>query len=250
LFDLSSLPRAMPTAPAYSIQPLGDRALVIELAGAVSAATAAHARWLCDRILGAALPGVRDVVPAFCSLAIHYEPLSWAAVGATPVEAITRALEALLGTVPEPAEAPTRALEIPVCYGGAFGEDLEELARLHDLTPERVVELHTAPAYFVGMLGFAPGFPYLAGLDRRLVTARRSTPRSRVPRGSVAIGGEHTGVYPIDSPGGWHILGRTPLSMFDLTRDPPSLLQAGDQVRFVAIAPEEFARIEAGGRWP
>jgi inhibitor of KinA len=100
------------------------------------------------------------------------------------------------------------------------------------------------------MLGFAPGFPYLAGLDPRLVTPRRSTPRPRVPRGSVAIGGEHTGVYPVESPGGWHLIGRTPITLFDVSRDPPSLLQAGDQVRFVAIPPEEFARIETEGRWP
>ena len=156
----------------------------------------------------------------------------------------------MLREIPQPGEAPERLLEIPVCYGGEFGEDLEELARRHDMTADRVVELHTAATYFVGMLGFAPGFPYLAGLDRRLVTARRSTPRARVPRGSVAIGGEHTGIYPLDSPGGWHVIGRTPLTLFDLDRDPPSLLQAGDKVRFVAIAPEAFERVEAAGRWP
>jgi inhibitor of KinA len=141
-------------------------------------------------------------------------------------------------------------VEIPVCYGGEYGEDLEPLAREHGIPPSQVVELHTGPTYFVGMLGFAPGFPYLAGLDPRLVTPRRSTPRPRVPRGSVAIGGEHTGVYPVESPGGWHLIGRTPITLFDVSRDPPSLLQAGDQVRFVAIPPEEFARIETEGRWP
>jgi inhibitor of KinA len=234
----------------YSIQPLGDRALVIELAAAIDAEAAARARWLGDCVLAAGLPGVRDVVPAFCSLTVHYDPMQFASADGSPVEGIRRAIEAVLSEVPEPTEVPERSIEIPVCYGGRFGEDLEELARQHEMTPERVVELHAAASYFVGMLGFAPGFPYLAGLDRRLVTARRSTPRTRVPRGSVAIGGEHTGIYPLDSPGGWHIIGRTPLTLFDLDRDPPSLLQAGDKVRFVAILPEAFDRVGEADRWP
>ncbi len=240
----------MPSVRPYSIQPLGDRALVIELAATISAEAAARASWLCEGILAAGLPGVRDVVPAFCSLTVHYDPLQFASAPGSPVAAVRQSIETLLSEIPEPERIPERSIEIPVCYGGEFGEDLEELARQHDLAPARVVELHTAATYFVGMLGFAPGFPYLAGLDHRLVTARRSTPRARVPRGSVAIGGEHTGIYPLDSPGGWHVIGRTPLTLFDLERDPPGLLQAGDQVRFVVIAPEAFEGIEAAGRWP
>jgi inhibitor of KinA len=240
----------MPPVYQYSIQPLGDRALVIELASAISAEAAARASWLCRHVLAAGLPGVRDAVPAFCSLTVHYDPLQFAAAGSTPAEAVRQSIEAVLSEIPEPDKVPERSIEIPVCYGGEFGEDLEELARQHDMTADRVVELHTAAPYFVGMLGFAPGFPYLGGLDRRLITARRSTPRARVPRGSVAIGGEHCGIYPLDSPGGWHIIGRTPLMLFDLNRDPPSLLQAGNKVRFVAIAAEAFERVEAGGRWP
>jgi inhibitor of KinA len=240
----------MPSVPPYSIQPLGDRALVIELAAAISAEVAALAGWLCQCVLAAGVPGVRDVVPAFCSLTVHYDPLQFAAGGGSPAETVRRSLDAVLSELPQPAEVPGRSVEIPVCYGGEFGEDLEELARRHDMAADRAVELHTAPTYFVGMLGFAPGFPYLAGLDRQLITPRRSTPRARVPRGSVAIGGEHTGIYPLDSPGGWHIIGRTPLALFDMKRDPPALLQAGDKVRFAAIAPEAFERIEAAGRWP
>ena len=240
----------MPSIPTYSIQPLGDRALVIELAAAISAEVAALASWLCQCVMTAGLPGVRDVVPAFCSLTVHYDPLQFATAGASPAEAARASIEAVLREMPQPAAVPGRLLEIPVCYGGEFGEDLEELARRHEMTPEQLVEIHTATTYFVGMLGFAPGFPYLAGLDRRLVTPRRPTPRARVPRGSVAIGGEHTGIYPIESPGGWHVIGRTPLTLFDVDGDPPSLLQAGDRVRFAAIAPEAFARIEAGGEWP
>jgi inhibitor of KinA len=240
----------MPSALQYSIQPLGDRALVIELTAAISAEAAALASWLCQCVLAAGLPGVRDAVPAFCSLTVHYDPLQFAAAGGNPVEVVRESIEAVLSNIPAASDVAERSIEIPVCYGGEFGEDLEELAHRNELTPAQVVELHTAGAYFVGMLGFAPGFPYLAGLDHRLVSPRRSTPRARVPRGSVAIGGEHTGIYPVDSPGGWHVIGRTPLTLFDLSRDPPSLLQAGDKVHFVAIAPEAFERVEAAGRWP
>jgi inhibitor of KinA len=233
----------------YSIEPLGDRALVIELSNAVSAAVSASVRRLCERLLAARLPGIRDVVPAFCSVTVHYEPLQFAILGGSAFDAVRTAVAALVTEAAEAGEAPARLVEIPVCYGADYGEDLETLARTHDMTAERVVELHTAPTYFVGMLGFAPGFPYLAGLDERLVTPRRASPRARVPRGSVAIGGEHTGVYPVESPGGWHIIGRTPLALFDLSRDPPTLLQAGDQVRFVAIPPEKFADTEATAPW-
>jgi inhibitor of KinA len=237
-------------ADQYSIQPLGDRALVIELGSAVGAAVSARVRWFCERVLTIRPPGVRDVVPAFCSLTVHYDPLQFAGAGGSAFDAARESIEALLAEAPEPAETLARLVEIPVCYGGEYGEDLEPLAREHGIPPSQVVELHTGPTYYEGMLGFAPGFPYLAGLDPRLVTPRRSTPRPRVPRGSVAIGGEHTGVYPVESPGGWHLIGRTPITLFDVSRDPPSLLQAGDQVRFVAIPPEEFARIETEGRWP
>src|SRR4029453_4456108 len=133
----------MPSVPPYSIQPLGDRALVIELAAAIGAEVAALAVWLCQCVLAAGVPGVRDAVPAFCSLTVHYDPLQFAHAGASPVEAVRNSIEAVLREIPQPAEVSGRLVEIPVCYGGAFGEDIEELARRHEMTPERVAEIHS-----------------------------------------------------------------------------------------------------------
>ena len=238
-----------PTDPLYSIIPLGDRALIVELGSGVSAALSARVRVVYERLQRAKLAGVRDLVPAFCSLAVHYDPLAFASATRSPFAMLSALLTPLIeqatGAVPE----PSRMIEIPVCYGGDYGEDLDAVARAHALTPDQVIQLHSAPTYFVGMLGFAPGFPYLAGLDPRLATPRRATPRARVPAGSVAIGGDHTGIYPLESPGGWHLIGRTPLTLFDLGRKAPALLGPGDEVRFVAVTAETFERIQREGRW-
>ncbi len=245
---LSSPP---PGAGCLAIHPLGDRALVIELADVVSEAATARARSVADRLAQLALPGVREAVPAFCSVTVHYDPVAVYQTGpraesTLPFELLRERLLRLLAAEGTPALASGKFVEIPVCYGGLYGEDLGALALARELAPSKVIELHTAPTYFVGMLGFMPGFPYLGGLDERLVSPRRATPRPRVPRGSVAIGGEHTGIYPMESPGGWHLIGRTPLALFDLTHSPPSLLQVGDRVRFVAIQADEFERRASG----
>ncbi len=135
---------------------------------------------------------------------------------------------------------PAGTVEIPVCYGGALGEDLETLARSRGLSAEAVVAIHSGVTYHVHMLGFVPGFAYLGGLDERLATPRRATPRPRVPAGSVAIADGQTAIYPLETPGGWHLIGRTPLQLFRADASPPSLLNAGDTVRFVPISTEQF----------
>lgn len=127
-----------------------------------------------------------------------------------------------------------KLVEIPVQYGGEFGEDLHEVARYHHTTPKEIIRRHTASIYTVFMMGFQPGFPYLGGLPEHLHTPRKAVPRTRVPAGSVGIGGSQTGIYPLTSPGGWQLLGRTKMALFDLTQQPPVLLQAGDRVRFMA----------------
>lgn len=239
-------------AARFAFFPLGDRALVIELPGRLGEASAALARRLAEAVEAARIPGVREAVSAFSSVAVYYDPvLVKASVdpdasGTGPYELLQSWLRPVLEAAGEEAAPAGALLEVPVCYGGEYGEDLGLLALTHELSPARVVELHTRPVYYVGMLGFMPGFPYLVGLDEHLVTPRRATPRPNVPRGSVAIGGEHTGIYPLDSPGGWHVIGRTPLRLFDLVRQPPSLLQAGDRVRFVSITPERYLQLLTG----
>ncbi|MDE2055050.1 MAG: 5-oxoprolinase subunit PxpB, partial [Xanthomonadaceae bacterium] len=143
---------------------------------------------------------------------------------------------------PTPPAGPN-FVEIPLCYGGEYGPDLDAVAVHARLPRGDVIARHTATEYAVAMLGFAPGFPYLLGLDPALQVPRRTTPRTRVPAGSVAIGGAQTGIYPRELPGGWHLIGRTPLALFDPAREPPCLLAPGDRVRFRAIEADEFARL-------
>jgi inhibitor of KinA len=145
----------------------------------------------------------------------------------------------------EPLPTP-RQIEIPVCYGGEFGPDLNDVAEMHGMTAAEVIELHSSPIYVVYFLGFAPGFAYLGGLPAALASSRLETPRAKVPQGSVGIGGNQTAVYPFSTPGGWRLIGRTPLEMFRRNAEPMSLLQIGDQVRFRTISEKEFA--ELGGR--
>ena len=182
---------------------------------------------------------LRDLVPAYASLAVFFDP------DAIHAQAVEHWLDTQLadGTITTD-DATSRCIEIPVVYGGAFGEDLDTAAAELGLSSVVLAERHAAATYTVAMIGFAPGFPYLSGLDPALALPRLATPRTRVPAGSVAIGGAQTGLYPRESPGGWRLIGRTPLRLFDPTRGSPSLLAPGDRVRFVAIDAREFARLE------
>jgi len=230
---------------------LGDCALVVELGTEASEQTASRVHAVAQHFLDHSPAGVRDVVAAACTVALHYDPLQVEPIpeAQTPFDALVQRVVRHLDSLDPAAIAAASEHEIPLCYGTEFGEDLQAVASAHGLTSDEVIALHSAPLYRVQMLGFAPGFAYLAGLDARLATPRRSTPRTRVPAGSVAIGGELTAVYPFDLPGGWHLIGRSPLSFFDPVAERPSLLIAGDRVRFVPISPEEYKRVERDGRW-
>jgi KipI family sensor histidine kinase inhibitor len=185
------------------------------------------------------LPAVRNLHPAAASLLVVCDP---AATDPAAFEADVRA--AVDSRTPRP-EGERRLLQIPVCYEGDYAPDLAEVARLHGSTAEAVVARHSGADYVVSFLGFAPGFPYLDGLPEDLATPRLARPRKLVPAGSVAIGGPHAGIYPFATPGGWRIVGRTPLAMFRVDRDPPSLLEPGDAVRFVPVSPAAFRDLAA-----
>ena len=224
--------------PAARIAPLGDCALQITLGARLGDATNAKVHALARRIRAAALPGLRDLVPAYTTLTVHYDAQTWTQ------DALCRALTALLAAQDDAAGAPAPAREvcIPVCYGGEYGPDLMAVAAHAGLPTEAVIKRHTGALYRVYFLGFTPGFAYLGGLDPRLAMARKATPRGRVAAGSVGIAGAQTGVYPQATPGGWQIIGRTPLTLFDPGRSPPCLLAPDDRVRFVAIEPAAFDR--------
>lgn len=228
---------------AWQIAPLGDRALVIEFGQRVDRDINARARAVAQQLLRTPLPGVTDVVPAFTTVALHYRPEAFAG-GEAPYRQLCRHVEAILARGIALERTTMRVVEVPVCYGGEFGADLGEVATLCKLAPDEVIALHAASPHVVYMLGFAPGFPYLGGLDPRLGVPRRATPRTAVPLGSVAIARDQSVIYSLETPGGWNLIGRTPLRLFRPEREPPCLLQPGDEVRFVPIPPERYRALE------
>jgi len=233
----------------FSIEPLGETALLLRFGAGLDPEANARVHAASATLRSAHLPGVVDIVPAYATLGVHYEPSAWIdGHGRPPWRNIAGAVKAIFRAPPVQADRETAVIAIPVCYGGAFGSDIEALAQHAGLRVADVIARHASATYRVAMLGFAPGFPYLFGLDPALHMPRRATPRTRVPAGSVAIGGAQTGIYPSELPGGWQLIGRTPLVLFDVKRDPPSLLLPGDRVRFVAIDAAEFAARERSER--
>jgi inhibitor of KinA len=223
------------------VSPLGDRALIIHLGDGIDEATHRLVRAVCARLTERPVSGTIELVPAFASVAVHYEPTppNGERQG-SPYEQFAADIERALRDLDEGELPAPRRVEIPVCYGGELGPDLEEVARQHGLGADDVVRLHTGATYRVYMLGFAPGFAYMGGLPEAIVTPRRAEPRTAVPAGTVGIGGSQTGVYPLPLPGGWQLIGRTPLRLFDVRREPPTLLSVGNVVTFRAIGPNEF----------
>ena len=226
---------------AFTLDALGETTLVLRFGERIDATINARVHAAAATLLDARLPGVFDVVPAYATLALHYDPALWTSDdGSAPWRHIADAVRTVFAHATAPASRTSVAIEIPVSYGGAFGPDLDDVARRAQLDAAEVIRRHTTVDYQVAMIGFAPGFPYLLGLDAALETPRRASPRTRVPAGSVAIGGAQTGIYPGESPGGWQLIGRTPAILFDALRSPPSLLTPGDRVRFVAIDAARF----------
>lgn len=185
------------------------------------------------------IAGVRNLHSAYCSLLVKFDALRWRH------EELEGKLREYLERLQEVRLPDAHEVAIPVCYGGECGPDLNEVAALHGMTPEQVIELHASTSYLVYFLGFVPGFAYLGELPETLATPRLVAPRKKVPAGSVGIAGNQTGVYPFETPGGWRLLGRTPMAMFRTDRDGLSLLAIGDRVRFVPISREQFAALES-----
>ena len=218
------------------ILPAGDSALIVEFDERIDPAINARAIALAESLQAAALAGVRDVVPTYRSVAVFFDPLR------TNYDALVARVEhdaARAGQEPAEQRKPIR---IPVCYGGDLGPDLAGVGAFGGISEQDVIRLHTAVTYRVFMLGFVAGFAYMGIVDARIAAPRRSTPRVRVPLGSVGIAGVQTGIYPAETPGGWQLIGRTPIKPFDPGRAEPFLMKAGDAVQFYAIDRAEYDR--------
>ena len=215
----------------------GDRAILVEYGDAIDPAVNERVRAMAALLKRSRPEGVEAVIPAYRNLSILYDPLVTSPDQILPR---LRALEARLLEI----EVPTpRIVEIPVLYGGEYGPDIGFVAEHNGLSVEEVIAIHAGTVYPIYMIGFTPGFCYLGGLDSRIHTPRRKTPRTLLPAGSVGIAEAQTGIYPVDSPGGWQIIGRTPLRLFVPERENPFLYDAGDRIRFEPVSDAEFHRI-------
>lgn len=216
----------------------GDSALVIEFGNQISPQINERVRGMYLAIEQAKLPAVVSLTPTYRSLLVQYNPL------VTPYRAMIEALQKLEGNLGKMELPEPKVLEIPTLYGGECGPDLEFVCENSGLSREEVIYIHSSRDYLIYMLGFAPGFPYLGGMDERIATPRLKTPRTKIDSGSVGIAGQQTGIYPLASPGGWQLIGRTPILLYDPQRTPPILYQTGDYLKFVPISEQEYADIE------
>jgi KipI family sensor histidine kinase inhibitor len=215
-----------------NIRSASDSSLLVSFGNEISVEM--HRNVLRLSLLLKVSPGILNIHPAYSSILVTFNPLH------TDARELAQSIGRLFDRMDETPLPPPRLLEIPVCYGGPYGPDLSDVASLNHLTPEQVIAIHSSAEYLIYFLGFSPGFPYMGGLPPSIAAPRLPSPRKRVPAGSVAIGGSQTGIYSVSSPGGWRIIGRTSLKLFQPDRDPPTLLQMGDHVKFFPITKDQF----------
>ena len=241
---------------AARLLPVGEAAVLVSFAEKIDPAVHHAVRAFAAKLAEKPFPGMIEYVEAFTGVTVFYDPFQVRQelkAEADPAEsygfqAVSEYLQHLLTEIEGSDSDEPCCVRIPVCYGGEYGPDLEDVAACHDMTPEEVIRQHMSGDYLVYMIGFAPGFPYVGGLPECIATPRRKSPRIAIPKGSVGIAGSQTGVYPLETPGGWQLIGRTPLALFrPENTEEPILLRAGDKLEFYAITAEEYAAIEARG---
>lgn len=223
-----------------TIKPVGDQAVLVAFEQRIAEEVNGKVMALKKGLDLMREDGVLESVPAFASLLVYYDPMK------TDYKLLKKKLEVLAANPKSVQASPGKIVEIPVCYGGKYGEDLEFVARHAGLSEEEVIRIHSGRDYLIYMLGFLPGFPYLGGMDERLFTPRLENPRTRIPAGSVGIGGGQTGIYPMESPGGWRLIGRTPLHLFSPDNGGKLPYEAGDRIRFVPVSEREFEHFAEG----
>lgn len=226
--------------PALQFKQLSDQALFVQFSSTINEQTHQQIQQAIAILQEHPFPGLMEIVPSYTNFCVYYDPFTVRKSlhqehNTTSAEKVQHYIKSLLEHQHREAPHESRLIEISVLYGGEYGPDLNEVADINGLTHEEVIAIHTSREYLVHMLGFAPGFPFLGGMDKRIATPRRAIPRLEIMAGSVGIAGEQTGIYPLSTPGGWQIIGRTTTPLFLPEQNPPSLLRAGDRIRFVAI---------------
>jgi len=220
-----------------TFEPIGDKAILVELTREIDPETNRKVRNLWAALEKEPIDGLGEIVPGYCSLLVYYDPSEIRSVG------LQTAIEDVVEKITEIDLPSPQVYHLPVLYGGEMGPDLDFVAEENDLTPQEVVDIHTSREYLIYMIGFSPGFPYLGGMSEEIATPRLPDPRTVTPARSVGIAETETGVYPVESPGGWRLIGRTPVELFTPEEDPPVLLEMGDFVRFFEISEDRYEEI-------
>lgn len=225
----------------FTLQPHGDYSIIIDVGGKINETTLQRVQTITSYLEKKKFDWIVEYVPSFQTVTIYYDPIKVAQIQPLipPYDYVSQQLNSLHDFQAQTNVIP-RTITIPVCYGGELGPDLQHVADFNDLSTEEVIDIHANGSYLVYMIGFSPGFPYIGGMSERIATPRRSSPRSQIPAGAVGIAGIQTGIYPLKTPGGWQIIGQTPKKLFIPSKIPPSLLKAGDRIKFSPITYQEF----------
>ncbi|MUV36756.1 uncharacterized protein JNUCC1_00560 [Lentibacillus sp. JNUCC-1] len=228
----------------YELKIAGDQAILIEFSGAISLSLNQKVRHLSYQLETSDIRGIGETIIGYKTVLIHYDPLL------ISFDRLQETVEYYVYQLDESMQEEPRTIEIPVLYGGEQGPDLETVANKNKLTAEQVIEIHTAPLYTVYFLGFSPGFPFLGGMSDQIATPRLAEPRAKIQAGSVGIAHDQTGIYPVESPGGWQIIGHTPLRLYAPEEKEPFLLNPGDQIKFKAVDQQEYETITTEQKSP